>query len=685
MTDTTVDKEEERKRLLIHRELSWLAFNERVLDEAVDKNNPLLERAKFIAIFISNLDEFYMVRVAGVKRLIDAGYKKTDGYGWFPDEINDTIDKRVRVLMKRLYEIHQELIHGVMREHGVSVLRYKELDDRDKKAVDGYFHSTLYPLMTPMAVDQGHPFPVLPSKTISFSMRVKKGSKYHFAILPLPKVVPRLHQLRSPRNKYRFILIDEIVRQNIPAFFRGYEVIEAVPFRVLRDSELVLEEEYADDLLVAIEREVKKRPRAKAVYVGVERDMSGTMLTRLCKELDIDKNEVRRVGDHLDLAFLFDLYARVDRPDLKYAGYVPAPSVSGNVFDRMRKGDFLVHLPYQSFDLIAQIVESAASDPSVLAIKMTLYRTNRDSCVIKSLKKAASRGAQVSILVEIRARFDEERNILWARELEQAGCHVMYGIPGIKIHSKICLVIRQERDGIRRYVHLSTGNYNEITAGVYTDIGLCTARERYGQDVADVFNVISGYSEVPHWSKVVSSPEDLRQYFFQLIDQEISNQKKHENGWIFAKMNSLQDRKIIYKLYEASQAGVNIKLLVRGICCLIPGLKGVSENIEVRSIVGRFLEHSRIFLFNNNNNYRVFMSSADWMRRNFDRRIELLFPVEDENSKEHVKWLMEMYWKDNMKTRLMNNEGTYVRVPIDDKEFNIQEYLIKYYSGNGGP
>jgi polyphosphate kinase len=679
---TSTGSREEHRRDLIHRELSWLAFNERVLEEAVDPYNPLLERAKFVAIFVNNLDEFYMVRVAGIKRLIDAGYTKPDGYGWFPNEINDAIDRKVRSLMKRLYRIHQELIHGVLRDQHTFVLRYDELDAREKKTVDGYFGSTLYPLMTPMAVDQGHPFPVLPSRTISFSVRVKRGKKFRFAILPLPTVVPRLHELRSSKGSHRFVLIDEIVRHNITAFFRGYEVVEAVPFRVLRDSELDLEEEYADDLLVAIEHEVKMRPRAKAVYVGVEREMSPSMLSRLSKELEIDKNEIRRVDDHLDLAYLFDLYDRVDRPDLKYPAYYPAPSISGNVFARMKKSDFLVHLPYQSFDTIAQLIESAATDPNVLAIKMTLYRTNRDSCVIASLKKAAARGVQVSILVEIRARFDEERNILWARELERSGCHVMYGIPGIKIHSKICLVIRRERDGIRRYVHLSTGNYNEMTACVYTDIGLCTAREDYGRDVADVFNVISGYSEVPHWSKVISSPEDLRKYFFQLIDQEIHNQKKHDNGAIIAKMNSLQDRKIIHKLYDASQAGVKIRLLIRGICCLVPGVKGQSERIEVRSIVGRFLEHSRVFIFNNNNNYRVFMASADWMRRNFDRRIELLFPVEDDTLKEHLQWLMEQHWSDTAKMRILRSDGTYTRAPRDGEGFSVQEYLIKYYSGH---
>ncbi|MBN2620861.1 polyphosphate kinase 1 [candidate division WOR-3 bacterium] len=682
MTDPAIETNEEHRRLFIHREMSWLAFNERVLEEALDRSNPLLERAKFVAIFVNNLDEFYMVRVAGVKRLIDAGYNKADGYGWYPGELNDAIDKKVRLLMKRLYEVHKELVHEELRKEGIFIHRYDELEERDRKAVNAYFDSTLNPLMTPMAVDQGRPFPVLPSKTISFSVQVKRGKRQNFAILPLPTVVPRLFQLRSTKNQYRFILIDEIIRNNIHIFFRGYEVVEAVPFRVLRDSELDLEEDYADDLLVAIEQEVKKRPKAKAVYVGVEREMSSSLLTRLSKELEINKTEVRQVADHLDLAYLFDLYTRVDRPELKYKGYVPMSSISGNVFENMRKGDSLIHLPYQSFDPVARLIESAATDHNVLAIKMTLYRTNRDSCVIKSLKKAAARGAQVSILVEIRARFDEERNILWVRELERAGCHVMYAIPDIKIHSKICLIIRRERDGIHRYVHLSTGNYNEMTACVYTDLGLFTASEDYGRDVSDVFNVISGYSQALHWSKVVSSPEDLRQYFFQLIDQEINNQKKHENGFIFVKMNSLQDRKMIYKLYEASQAGVRINLLVRGICCLIPGLPNTSETIEVRSIVGRFLEHSRIFLFNNNGNYRVFMSSADWMRRNFDRRIELLFPIEAESSKAHLKWLLEMYWKDTLKTRLLNADGFYKRIASDKEPFNIQEYLISYYSGN---
>ena len=679
--EKNVERAENRRARFIHRELSWLAFNERVLEEAEDRANPLGERLKFVAIFASNIDEFFMVRLAGIRRLMDAHYRKPDDYGYFPDEIFAEIKNRIHSLNERLYADYRKAMRE-LGKHRISLRRYNELNRKQKQSVKNYFDSTVFPVMTPMAVDQGHPFPVLPSKTLTFVLRLEKDGQEYFAILPVPAVVPRIYRLPTARGTHEYILIEEIIRNNISVFFRGYTIVEHSLFRVSRDSDLNVREEYAEDLLKAIETEIRKRPKARAVWLEVESDMSGEMIEKLCEEFEMPPADVMKLQGELDLTFLFSLTSSISGSDLFYPGFTPAQQKTGDMLEQIRAGDFLVHVPFESFEPVVNFVRNAARDPKVLALKMTLYRTSPDSSFIKALKTAASNGKQVTVLVEIKARFDEENNIVWAKELEKAGCHVIYGIPGLKIHSKIALVVRNEDDGIRRYIHLSTGNYNEKTANIYTDIGLLTCNEEIARDVSDVFNVISGYSIPPKWKKIVSAPYNLRNYFNQMIDNEIALCRKYGGGEIFAKMNSLADNKIIEKLYDASCNGVKIRLLVRGICCLIPGVKGMSENIEVRSIVGRFLEHSRIFCFRNQGDHRVYLSSADWMTRNFDRRIELLFEIEKPELSGHLIELFEQYWQDNCKSRVLRSSGIYERTKNDKPKLNTQEYLIRYYSAN---
>ena len=661
------------------RDLNWLAFNERVLEEAEDPGNPLLERLKFVAIFASNLDEFYMKRIAAIRRLMDAAPDKPDAFGFKPSEVYRQAEEYIARLRTRFYGVFDKIRRTELAPSGIHLKGYPELDDRERTFVQEYFETTVFPVVTPMAVDQGHPFPILSSRTLSLAVAVDDG-KPRLAILPIPTVLPRLILLPGPAKERPFVLLDEVIRHNLGAFFRGRTVTENAAFRVMRDSELDLDPEAVADLLEAVEKEVRRRPRARAVSLEIEGSASEALLRRLCGLIEIEPERTKRIDGNLDLTYLFSLVGQVHRPELAYPAFTPAPSPRGDVFARIRERDSLVHLPYQSFQPVLDFIEQAAKDRDVLAMKMTLYRTTADSPVVAALRRAAESGKQVTVLVELRARFDEERNISWARAMEESGCHVLYGIPGLKIHSKVALVIRREGDGIRRYVHLSTGNYNESTARLYTDLGFFTANEDIARDASDVFNVLSGYSLPPRWRKVVSAPQDMKPFLFQLIDQEIENQKRSQNGFLFAKLNSLQDKPLIDKLYEAAQAGVKMKLLVRGLCCLVPGVPGLSETIEIRSLVGRFLEHSRIYCFQNNGNYRVFLSSADWMRRNLDRRIELLFPVERRELRQHLKWILETYWQDDVKSRVLRPDGTYARVPPGKERHNAQEFLIKYYA-----
>lgn len=668
------------KSKFIHRDLSWLEFNRRVLEEAADEHNPLLERLKFLSIFTSNLDEFYMVRVAGVKKILESGYNRKDQFGLGPQELFNDIKSKADNLVKDLYSAYTGSIKTSLEANKIYLKKPDELNEAQKKFVKRYFDTTLYPIITPMAVDQGHPFPVLPSKTIALAVSIIRSDKTHLAIIPVPKSVPRLLRLPSEGEEFNFILIDHIIKDHLKEFFKGYKIQASSEFRLLRDSEIAFDEEFAPNLLKALEKELKKRTSAKTVYVQMEEGAPQELVEVLCNGLGFLKEEIVFLSSDLDLSFFFEMAHSIDSPGVRFGSFVPSKTMYENIFDKIKEEDFIIHLPFQSFFPTEDLIQTAAKDPDVLAIKMTLYRANEDSNIIKALMEAAKRRKQVTVVVEIKARFEEEKNIQWARELEQAGCHVIYGIAGLKIHSKMTLIVRREEGRIRRYVHLSTGNYNEKTARIYTDIGYFTANDDFARDVADVFNVITGYSQPSPWKRIISSPYDLRKYFFEMIDNEIKQHSQHKNGLIIAKFNSLEDVQMIEKLYAASQAGVKIKLIVRGICCLVPGVPGLSETIEVRSIVGQFLEHSRIYFFNNNGSHRIFLSSADWMTRNLDRRVELLFEITKPEIKAHIQFILDNYLKDTLKTRVLKNDETYVRLLNEKAAFGVQEYFINHYT-----
>jgi len=670
----------EIKEKFIHRDLSWLEFNRRVLEEAADERNPLLERIKFLAIFTSNLDEFFMVRMSGAKKLLASGYNKRDQFGFYPQELFAEIKTRADALVEKFYEVYGGSIRDALEGQKIFIKKPADLNPEQKKYVQRFFDTTLYPIITPMAVDGGHPFPVLPSRTIAFAVNIIRSEKNHLAIIPIPKSVSRLLKVPAEGDESVYVLTDYLIKENLEQFFKGYKIKDASLFRVLRDSELEVDEGFAPDLLKALEKELRKRSNAKAVYLQMEKGTTPELLEVLCSGIDFPKEEVVFTSSDLDLTFLYDLSTWTDKPQLRYPSFTSVKPVYENIFDKIKDEDFIIHVPFQSFMPTCDLIAAAAKDPDVLAIKMTLYRTNEDSAIIKALMEAAKNRKQVTVVVEIKARFEEEKNIQWSRELEQVGCHVIYGIAGLKIHSKMTLIVRREEGRIRRYVHLSTGNYNEKTATVYTDIGFFTANDDFARDIADVFNVITGYSLPSPWKRVISSPHDMRKYFFDLIDKEMESQLAHKNGLIIAKMNSLEDTQIIEKLYAASQAGVKIKMIVRGVCSLVPGVENLSENIEVRSIVGRFLEHSRIFYFNNNGNGRIFLSSADWMTRNFDRRIELLFEVTKPEIKGHLQFILDSYFKDTRKARILRKDRTYGRTKKEGEAFDVQEYFINHYT-----
>lgn len=672
-------KRQDDKQLYIPRDISWLMFNERVLKEAIDLSNPLLERAKFLAIFVSNMDEFFMVRIAALKNLIESQVSRKPLYGYSPTELLDMLLEKSSDLIKDLYEVYDGKILKQFAKNKIYIQAPEDLSREQKRFVKDYFETKIFPIITPMAVDPGHPFPVLPSKTMSFAVQIRRKGENHLAIVPIPKNIPRLLRMPSARDEYHFILIEDILRTYMTEFFKSYRIAEYSLFRVIRDSEIEGDEELTSDLLKAIDNQVKNRSFAKPVYLELEADCGAELRAMLCDGLNFNEKEVTYIKSNFDLTFLFELFSHVDVARLTYDDFIPEKIDYEHIFDRIKDGDLLIHMPYQSFSPTSDLVQSAARDPNVLAIKMTLYRTNKGSAIIDALKEAAINGKQVTTLVEIKARFDEANNIKWTRQLEEAGCHVIYGIPGIKVHSKMTLVVREEEGKIQRYVHMSTGNYNESTSNIYTDIGYFTSNEDVARDISELFNVITGYSLPSRWDSIVTSPDNLRDYTVSLIDREIKFQKKYGNGKIFAKFNSLEDLKIVDKLYEASNAGVKIRLVVRGICCLIPGVKGMSDNIEVRSIIGRFLEHSRIFIYNNNDSPRVFMGSADWMRRNFDRRIELLFEVHKQDLKSHLIKVMDYSWKDNQKAWVLGRDQQYTKPKSKSAPFSFQNYLLKLY------
>jgi len=663
------------KEHFIHRDISWLDFNHRVLEEACDEANPLLERVRFLAIFAANLDEFYMVRVAGLRRLIDSGYNRQDNFGWFPQELFTEVEARVKVILSEFYGCYGE-IKKELAKNKINFKKYTELSEDQKKYISRYFEASIFPVITPMAIDQGHPFPVLPSKTTAFAVMLKRNGKNFLAIIPVPKILPRLLKLPAAADSFDLIFIEEVIKENLPAFFKGHDIASSTLFRLIRDSDISIDEEYAPDLLRAIENEIKKRPKAKVVRMEIEESCSGELKEIICDGLWFPASDALTIDGDLDLSSLVELMSLPLPVKLFYPAFTPKKLTYENIFDKIKEGDFFLHLPFDSFAPTIDLIQAAAKCPDVLAIKMTLYRTNDESAIVKALKAAAKNKKQVTVLVELKARFDEEKNIDWAKDLEASGCHVIYGIPKMKIHCKMAMVVRREDNRIRRYVHLGTGNYNEKTANIYTDIGYFTVNEDVARDVSEMFNVITGYSAPSRWRRIVASPLDMRKYFFGLIDKEVEFQKKYKTGEITAKVNSLEDPEMIERLYAASSAGVKIKLIVRGVCCLIPGVRALSENIEVTSIVGRFLEHSRIYVFGNNQNPQVFTASADWMTRNLDRRVELLFEITADHLKNKILAIVKNYLKDNVKARELTRQKTYIRNFDEKRKFNAQEFFL---------
>ncbi len=658
----------------VNRELSWLEFNYRVLSEARDKSLPLFERLKFLSITASNLDEFFMVRVASLRDMVHAKYTKPDIAGLRPTEQLEKIAVKTHELVNLQYSTYNRSLLPALKAQGLRIIgTHEELKREQGEFVDQYFVENVYPVLTPMAFDSSRPFPLVRNKSLNIAalLQKKKGSngELDFAMVQVPSVLPRFVELpvtaKSDGNEIRnVILLEQIIERNMQQLFLNYDVLAAHPFRIMRNADLTIDEEEAEDLLEEIEKQLKKRQWGEVIRLEVEEKIDKRLLKILRKELDVSPEDIFEISGPLDLTVLMKLYGGLNGFDnLKAPGYVPQPVPAfmneDDIFTNIRKGDILLHHPYQTFDPVVSFVRTAAKDPDVLAIKQTLYRVSGNSPIIAALSEAADNGKQVSVLVELKARFDEENNINWAKKLEKAGCHVIYGLVGLKTHSKITLVVRREEDGIRRYVHLGTGNYNDSTAKLYTDCGLMTCNPLIGEDATAVFNMLSGYSEPAVWNKLAVAPIWLRKQFLRLIRREMAHAKTGSEARIVAKMNSLCDKEIIAALYEASCAGVKIELIIRGICCLKAEIPGLSENISVRSIVGNFLEHSRIFYFENGGKPQIFMGSADWMPRNLDKRVEIVFPVENERLKEAVCHILEVELEDNVKAHILKPDGTY--------------------------
>lgn len=669
-----------------NRELSWIQFNYRVLEEARDKTLPLFERLKFLSITASNLDEFFMVRVASLKDMVHAKYKKPDIAGLKPEEQLEKISKELHEFVTLQYSTYNRSLLPLLEQEKVTILTsHKKLSKEQKKFVDEYFMKNVYPVLTPMAVDSSRPFPLIRNKTLNIASLIrKKGeaeAELDFATVQVPSVLPRIITIPA-EDGIAIILLEQVIMRNIHKLYLNYDVVCASPYRIERNADLSIDEEEAADLLKEIQKQLKKRQWGEVIKLEVDEKVDKDLLHILKKELNTKEEDIYFIGGPLDLTFLMKVYGIEGYEHLKTPKYVPKKVAEINpdlsIFDNIKKGDILLHHPYQTFDPVVQFIRQASVDPKVLAIKQTLYRVSGNSPIIAALARAAENGKQVTVLVELKARFDEENNIIWAKMLEKAGCHVIYGLLGLKTHSKITLVVRDEEDGICRYVHLGTGNYNDATAKLYTDCGLLTCNSAIGEDATAVFNMISGYSEPLGWNRLSVAPLWLRRRFIRLIHREMEYAKEGKEAHIIAKMNSLCDKEIIATLYEASRAGVKIELIIRGICCLKVGIPGISENISVRSIVGNFLEHSRIFYFHNGGAEEVYMGSADWMPRNLDKRVEILFPVEDPKLKEAVKHILQVELDDTIKARLLKSDGSYERVDRRGKPaINSQEVFCE--------
>lgn len=654
------------KEYYYNRELSWLEFNIRVLEEAAEKTHPLLERFNFLAITASNMDEFFMVRVAGLITQDFSGSKKTDSAGMTAKEQIQAISEKVHEIVYRQYNCLSRALLPLLEGNNIRVLNFGDLKNEQKDYVKTYFNTTLYPILTPMAIDNSRPFPLLANKSLNLIVELRdEENEERFAVVQIPSVVPRIVKLPSDNGKTELIFLEEIITAYINKLFNANKVISAYCFRITRDADLEIDEEDSHDLLSEIEDSIKQRKWGAPVRLEVDKEICQNSFNFLKEQLEIKEHEVYMIPSVIDPTVWFSLAGVVERPDLCNESMPPVPVVEfedRDMFEVIKEKDVLMHHPYQSFEPVVNFVKNAAKDPNVLAIKQTLYRVSSNSPIIKALIEAAENGKQVTVLVELKARFDEENNINWAKKLEKAGCHVIYGLVGLKTHCKLCLVVRREEEGIVRYCHLGTGNYNDKTAKLYTDMGLFTCKETIGSDVSAIFNCLSGYSKYPAWNKIAAAPTDLREMFIKNIEREEKNALEGKPAKIIAKMNSLVDTGIIKALYRASMAGVKIELIVRGICCLKTGIPTISENITVRSIVGRFLEHSRIYYFENNGVPKIYLASADWMNRNLDRRVEVAFPIENEELKKKVMNIIDITLRDNLKAKIQQPDGTYKHI-----------------------
>ncbi len=691
-----------------NRELSWLEFDDRILHEARDQKNPLLERLNFLAITASNLDEFYIVRVASLRDMQSIDFAERDIAGFSIDEQLERIDQKTRRTMSLMYSTYGRSLVPSLAAEKIFLKNYDELSDQLKKIADSYFKTVLYPILTPMAVDSSRPFPLIYNRMLNMCVRLvnepnqfklqesanygisnaKKSvneDKYMYATVQIPTVVKRLYQIPTEDGDV-FIPVEQIIRANVGMLFDGQAVEATAFYRVMRNADLDIDEDEAEDLLKEIETQVRRRRFGEIIRLEVQDDIDSDLLRYIVDELEVDEADIFSVNGPIDLTFLSKLTSacKAKHPELCYKAHEPAEAASFDgpvseldIFEQIRAKDRIVHHPYETFEPVLEFVKQAARDPNVLAIKQTLYRVSDRSPIIASLLEAAQNGKQVMVLVELKARFDEENNINWAKKLENAGCHVIYGLVGLKTHSKITLVVRKEEDGIRRYLHLATGNYNDVTAKIYTDLGLFTANESFGEDASEFFNMLSGFSIPQSWRRLIPAPLWMKDYFIARIRREADNARAGKPARIIAKINSLVDETIIKALYTASNAGVKIDLIVRGICCLRAGVPGMSENITVRSITGRFLEHSRIFYFYNEGHEDMYLASADWMPRNLNRRVELLFPIEDPDCRARVKEVLDVELADTVRAHFLSPDGTYHKLDLRGKEkVDSQQKLI---------
>ncbi|MCS6914006.1 MAG: polyphosphate kinase 1 [Myxococcales bacterium] len=672
--------------LYINRELSWLEFNQRVLDEALDPSVPLLERLKFLGISASNLDEFFMVRVAGLKQQLSSGVVETGPDGLLPSEVLARIALRAQRMVTEQYRLLRQDLLPRLQQAGLCFLAVAELDAEQRRYIRGYFESRVYPALTPLAVDPGHPFPHLRNRSLNLAILLQRGptkplgQEAYIAVVQVPGMLGRLVEVPTSGRRRAFVYLEDIIAEHVGDLFPGTRVLGCWAFRVTRNFDMTIDEEESMDLLQTIQKEVRRRDRGNAVRLECQCTMDMAVRRYLGRALRLEPQDIYPVDGPLHLSDLMAVYGlnlAGEARELHDEPFTPQIQSrleeAGTLFEAIAQGDILLHQPYESFESVVDFIEEAAEDPNVLAIKGTLYRTSGNSPIVAALVRAAECGKQVTALVELKARFDEENNIAWARQLEEAGVHVVYGLIGLKTHCKVALVVRREGGGIRRYVHLSTGNYNTSTARAYTDLSFFTCREEFGTDASALFNLLTGYSQPPRWERFVVAPLGLKERIIELIDAEAQAARRGEPARIIAKMNALADRDVTRALYAASQSGVRIDLLVRGICCLRPGVPGISENIRVVSLVDRFLEHSRIFFFEAGGRKEVYVSSADWMVRNFERRVELMFPIEDPALKTRIiDEILATLLADNVKARLLRRDGTYERLQPAEGEAPVR-------------